>query len=186
MTIYDLTFKILDAGCGTGNATRALHTIAREKRYANVTFYAFDLTQAMLDLFRQWIRKVQAGNITLKQADVADLKQLPPDWNGYDLIIASAMLEYVPRDTVRQALRDLKRLLNHDGRLAVFITKRNIVTRLCIERWWKTNTYSQKELQEIFLDAGLGEFKIVKFWWNAMFAIEAKGEKLRPSTRSSL
>ena len=100
-------FRILDAGCGTGNATRALYTISRENGYEDVIFHAFDLTQAMLDLFQQWIKKVGANNVTLKQADVLNLDQLPSDWNEYDLIVSSAMLEHLPKDRIRQALSGL-------------------------------------------------------------------------------
>ncbi len=174
-------FKILDAGCGTGNATKALHTIAREKGYEDVTFHAFDLTQAMLDLFRQWIKKVGANSITLKQANVLNLDQLPSDWNEYDCIVSLAMLEHLPKDKVGQALRGLKRLLKHDGRLVVCITKRNVITKF-IGWWWKNNIYTAKELTKIFLDVGFSEFKISSFFWHFMFIIEAK--KMTTNTKN--
>ena len=166
--------KILDAGCGTGNITKILYTIADEKKYKDVIFHAFDLTQAMLDLFRQWVEKISAGNITMKQADVLNLKQLPPDWSEYDLIISCGMLEYLSKDKIRQALGDLKRLLKHNGKLVIFITSRNIITKLFIERWWRAHTYEGKELQKIFLDIGFSKFKITKRWWRSMFTVEAE------------
>ncbi|MBI2051253.1 class I SAM-dependent methyltransferase [Candidatus Roizmanbacteria bacterium] len=166
-------FKILDAGCGTGNATRALYTIASEKGYEDVTFHAFDLTQAMLDLFQQWIKKVGANNIILKRSNVLDLEQLPSDWNGYDAVVSTAMLEHLPKDSVRPALRGLKQLLKHNGRLLVVITRRNIINKFIGWRW-KNNTYDKNELQKIFLDGGFSEFKIRNFFWNFMFIIEAK------------
>jgi cyclopropane fatty-acyl-phospholipid synthase-like methyltransferase len=167
-------FKILDAGCGTGNTTKSLYTLSLEKGYKNVTFHAFDLTQAMLDLFQQWVKKVGANNIILKQADVLGLEQLPPDWNEYDRIVSCGMLEYLPKDKMRKALSNLELLLKNNGRLVVFITSRNIITKLFIEQWWKANTYDEKELQKICLDVGFSEFKITKKWWRMMFTIEAK------------
>lgn len=167
-------FKILDAGCGTGNITKALYTIAREKGYEDVAFHAFDLTQAMLDLFRRWIKKVGASNITLKQVNVLSLEQLPSDWNEYDRIVSSAMLEYLPKDKIWQALSGLKRLLKPNGKLIVFITRRNVVTKLFIKWWWKANIYEEKELKKIFLDAGFSEFKISNFFWRFMLTVEAK------------
>lgn len=166
-------FKILDAGCGTGNVTRALYAIAHEKGYEDVTFHAFDLTQAMLDVFQRWIKNVGANNIALKQANVLSLEQLPSNWNAYDLIVSSGMLEHVPKDTMRQVLSDLKRLLKHHGKFVVFITRRTIVTKLFIERWWKANTYKEQELQQIFHEAGFRECTIVKTWWGSTIVIEA-------------
>lgn len=166
-------FKILDAGCGTGNATRVLYTIAHEKGYKNITFHAFDLMRSMLDLFRQWIEKVGVNNITLKQANVLDMEQLPPDWNEYDRIVSLGMLEHLPKDKMRQALSGLKRLLKHDGKLLVAITKRTFITKF--KGWrWKYNTYNEEELQKVFLDVGFREFKIRNFFGNFMFVIEAK------------
>lgn len=165
--------KVLDAGCGTGNATRALYNIAHKKGYEDITFHAFDLTQAMLDLFRQWIKKVGAGNITLRQANVLNLEELPSDWNEYDRIVSLNMLEHLPKDNIRQALRGLKQLLKHDGKLFVVITRRNIINRF-IGWWWKNNIYDEKELQRIFLDAGFSKFKISNFFWHSMLTVEAK------------
>lgn len=168
-------FKILDAGCGTGNATRALYTIACEKGYKDVTFHAFDFTQAMLDVFRRWIKKVGDHNITLIHANVLDLDQLPRDWNNYDRIISSAMLEHLPKDNIRQALIGLKQLLRYDGKLLVVITKRTFITEsFIIRQLWKTNAYDENELRKIFKDAGFSEVKIRDFFWRSMFVVEAK------------
>lgn len=167
-------FKILDAGCGTGNMTRALYTIAREKGYANVIFHSFDLTRTMLDMFQKWIEQMAATNITLKQVDVLCLDKLPSDWSNYDCIVSCGMLEYLPKDRIRQALSGLKGLLKHDGRLLVFITRHNVITRLFIELWWKANTYNEQELQKVFLEIGFSEFKVTKVWWRFMLIVEAK------------
>lgn len=166
--------KILDAGCGTGNVTRTLYTIANKKEYRDVIFHAFDLTQAMLDLFRKWIKKVGARNITLKKVSVLELEQLPLDWNGYNFIVSSAMLEYLPKDKIRQALSGLRLLLNHDGHLLVFITKYNVFTKFFIKWWWEANIYSEQDLREIFLDAGFSNLKITTLLMNSVFAIEAE------------
>ncbi len=166
-------FKILDAGCGTGNATRALWGIAKERGCENVTLHAFDITQKMLDLFKSWIDKMGASNISLRQADVLKLDQLPSDWTGYDRIVSSGMLEYVSKDEIRQALTGLRKLLKPDGKLALFITKRNLLTKLLVGWWWKANTYSREELQKIFTDAGFSAFTITRSHWYSMFTIEA-------------
>ena len=167
-------FRILDAGCGTGNTTKSLYTISHEKGYEDVVFHAFDLTQAMLNLFQRWINEVGAKNIVLKQVDILSLEQLPPDWSEYDSIVSCGMLEYLPKNKIRQALNGLKCLLKDNGRLVVFITSNNFITKLFIEHWWKANTYNEQELQEILSDINFSEFKITKKWWRSMFTIEAK------------
>lgn len=167
-------FKILDAGCGTGGATTVLYAVAEEKGCKDMIFYAFDLTPAMLLIFQEWIKKAGAKNIFLKQADVLRPEQLPADWNGYDRIISCGMLEYLPKGKMPQAIDNLKKLLKPGGKLAVFITKKNILTKLFIERWWKANIYGEEELQKIFTGAGFGEFKIITNWWRGMFIVEAK------------
>lgn len=169
--------KILDAGCGTGIVTRILYGIAIEKKYEGMMFDAFDFTPAMLDIFHQWIVNENAKNITLKQADVLDLKNLPQDWKEYDLIVSEGMLEYLPKYKVPEAVSNLKQLLKDDGKLLVFITRRNIVTKLLVELWWKANIYDEKEINQIFQGIDFGEFRLKSFstmWLNSTIVIEAK------------
>jgi SAM-dependent methyltransferase len=44
--------RVLDAGCGTGVVTLALHDALVRRRFKLGTFHAFDLTPAMLERFR--------------------------------------------------------------------------------------------------------------------------------------
>ena len=149
--------KMLDAGCGTGIITRVLYRLAREKGYEGINFHAFDLTQNMLDIFQQWIAENGANSIEIKQADVLAIESLPPHWKDYDLIVSSTMLEYIPKDKVLHALSNLKQLVKRDGILLVFVTKRNIMTRLLAGGWWKTNIYEESEIQRFFENAGFAE-----------------------------
>jgi hypothetical protein len=64
------------------------------------------------------------------------------------------MLEYVPRDRFVDALRGLRGLLNRDGRFVLFITKRNLLMRPLIGRWWDSHLYTAPELEEAFRRAG--------------------------------
>ena len=156
--------KILDAGCGTGILTRILTEIAKKKKLDGIKYYGFDLTQAMLDLFKQWISKGNDKNISLKKADVLLLdEQLPKDWQNYDLIVSSAMLEYIPKDKIRQAIRNLGNLLKDDGTILIFITKKNLLMRLLIKMWWKANMYEKDEIKEVLLDAGFKQVIFKKF-----------------------
>jgi ubiquinone/menaquinone biosynthesis C-methylase UbiE len=173
--------KILDAGCGTGLLTRILSDIAKKENFEGIKYHGFDLTQAMLDLFKQWIPKGNDKTISLKKADVLLLdEQLPEDWQNYDLIVSSAMLEYIPKNKIRQAIRNLCRLLKDDGTILIFITKKNLLMRLLIKMWWKANIYDQAEIREVLLDSGFKKVIFKNFpspYWHLNiwgFIIEAK------------
>jgi len=170
--------KILDAGCGTGTVTKVLYNLARRKGLERISFHAFDLTPAMLDLFHQWISKEAVQNIFMQQANVLDLEhQLPQEWVDYDLIVASALLEYIPRDQLSQALGNLKGLLNHQGRMLVFVTKRTRLTRWTAAKWWRTNLFDRETFEGTLRRAGFTIFQQKRLpagWDKYMFAMEAE------------
>jgi len=157
-------FTVLDAGCGTGVLTRVLFDLAGERRLEGVRFHGFDLTPAMLDLFGQWISRRGAESIELTKADVLMLAEdLPPSWRDFDLIVTSAMLEYVPKSQLGQALRNLAGLLADDGTLLLFISRRNVIMRLLIQAWWKANVYRRDQIRQILLGAGFGSVRFLRF-----------------------
>lgn len=169
--------KILDAGCGTGIITRVLYQLAQEKGYAGIQFHAFDLTQTMLEIFRQWITVQGANHIELVQADVLEPVGFPSHWKEYDLIVSSTMLEYLPQNQVKDALTNLKQLLGNSGIILIFMTRRNRLTRWLAGKWWKTNTYAERDIQARLQDVGFDEIKFMDFslgWSKSIMVIEAK------------
>ena len=64
------------------------------------------------------------------------------------------MLEYVPRERLAEALAALRGRLAVQGRLILFITKRNWLTRPLVGWWWRSNLYNRQELANAFRDAG--------------------------------
>ncbi len=168
--------KILDAGCGTGIVTRLLYQIAQEKGYTGTTFHAFDLSPNMLDIFRQWIDSQQAKNIQITQADVLAIEHLPSDWNRYNLIVSSTMLEYLPKTHVKGALINLRQLLCEKGILLIFITKRNPITRWLAGTWWKTNLYEDREIEKLLYGAGFDRVQSKSLsagWSNSIMVLTA-------------
>jgi 2-polyprenyl-3-methyl-5-hydroxy-6-metoxy-1,4-benzoquinol methylase len=147
--------RVLDAGCGTGILTRNMVEIARAQELAGITFQGFDLTRAMLDLFREWMARTQTPAIELRQANVLEPTQLPEDWKEYDLIVSSAMLEHLPKERLKDALVHLRSRLAPGGTLLVVITRKNLLMRFLIEAWWKANMYARDEIAGIFREAGL-------------------------------
>ncbi len=169
--------KILDAGCGTGIVTKVLYQISKERNYENIQFYAFDLTENMLKIFRKWISAEEANNIEVAQANVLDINGLPSHWQEFDFIGSSTMLEYLPRSEVKEALANLKRLLKPGGLILVIVTKRNLLTSWFAGKWWKANLYKKAEIKQAFQDAGFKEMAFKKFtfgWSSAIIVIEAK------------
>ena len=134
-----------------------------ESRLPSGTLQGFDLTPKMLEGFRQTLRTRAIEGVNVRQADVLRLETLPADWNDFDLIVSSAMLEYLPRESLVDALSNLRTRLNEVGSVLLFITRRNWLTRPLIGRWWDANLYEAAELKESFRLAGFSTITFEKF-----------------------
>lgn len=130
--------RILDAGCGTGAATVAVHNALVRRGVTPGSFDVFDLTRAMLERLRKTLETMKIAEVEVRQANVLNMEALPAAWANYDLIVTASMLEYLPRERFSDALAALRTRLADSGRLVVFITKRNWLTRLLIGWWWRS------------------------------------------------
>lgn len=146
--------KVLDAGCGTGAVTFALHEALLRRGFVQGTIDAFDLTPAMLNHFLDKLESRGIQRVTTTQANVLELDKLPHGWMGYDLIVSASMLEYIPRERLAEALAALRNRLADNGRLVLFITKRNWLTGPLVGWWWRSNLYDRQELSTAFREAG--------------------------------
>jgi SAM-dependent methyltransferase len=113
--------RVLDAGCGTGAATLAVHDAFVSRGITPGIFHAFDLTPAMLQRFRETLETLNIAVVEVRQANVLNMVALPAAWANYDLIVTASMLEYVPRERLSDALAALRTRLADSGRLVVFI-----------------------------------------------------------------
>ena len=147
--------RVLDAGCGTGAVAIALYDALIRRGFVPGTIDAFDLTPAMLQHFQEKAKQRGIGGLATTQANVLQLDELPVGWGNYDLIVSASMLEYVPRDRLAEALAGLRNRLADQGRLVLFITKRNWLTRPLVGWWWRSNLYNRQELSIAFREAGL-------------------------------
>ena len=150
--------KVLDAGCGSGAATKALYKAAAKNKISAVTFHGFDFTPAMLRLFEGWFVKNKIGNITLAVADVLNLSTLPGGWSDYDLVVASGLFEYIAKDKLARALGNLQNLLKPNGTAIIFISKHSKANRF-IQRLWRQAMFDENEVKNAF--AGAGFTKVV-------------------------
>ncbi|MBC6609176.1 class I SAM-dependent methyltransferase [Hymenobacter sp. BT188] len=165
--------KVLDAGCGTGAATIALHTALAGRHLLPARFHAFDVTPRMLRRFARHLDQHPVVGIELEVADALDLGTLPAGWWDYDLIISSAMLEYLPKADLAAALESLRLRLRPAGTLVVFITRQSPYMVPFIGRWWHANLYDKSELHQAFRQAGFRQLDFQAFprpyrylnWW---------------------
>jgi SAM-dependent methyltransferase len=140
--------RVLDAGCGTGVITLALHDALVKRGHQPGTFNAFDLTPAMLDRFRWALeRRGMTSKVATMQANVLELEMLPD----------------IPRDRLPEALAALRQRLSSTGRIVLFITKRNWLMRPLIGWWWRSNLYTNDELLVAFNAAGFRGAKFLSF-----------------------
>lgn len=154
---------VLDAGCGTGAATLAVHDALVRRAVTPGIFHAFDVTSAMLQDLGKTLETQKIAGIEARQANVLDLDTLPTTWTNYDLIVTASMLEYVPRERLSDALAAFRTRLGDSGRLVVFVTKQNWLTRLMIGWWWESQVYSKGELVEQFERAGFSQLTFRSF-----------------------
>jgi SAM-dependent methyltransferase len=98
--------RILDAGCGAGPLTAALH-----ERGAIMT--GFDGSPAMVALARERL----GDDVPLRVADLADALPYPDD--AFDDVVASLVLHYL--GDWAGPLAELKRVLKPGGRLIVSV-----------------------------------------------------------------
>jgi ubiquinone/menaquinone biosynthesis C-methylase UbiE len=155
--------RVLDAGCGTGIVTLALREALLSRDLRPGPLHGFDLTPAMIERFRQTLQRRAIQGIALVQANVLQLDALPGSWNNYNLIVSASMMEYLPRNRLVDALRGLRGLLSEEGRLLLFITRRNWLMRPLIGRWWKANLYDSGDLEESFRRAGFSTIAFRRF-----------------------
>lgn len=156
--------RILDAGCGYGILSKAIHDKVEKEGLAGIEQHAFDISSDMLEAFKNTCR---TADIHLRKLDV---RHLSYDENYFDLVVTSAMLEYVP--DIEEALISLKRYLKHEGRIYVFMSRKSPLNDLLFRPFGNPRCYSFAELRALFARAGFRNivrhrFPPESFWLNA-------------------
>ena len=146
-----------------GALTLAVYDASLRRGIPLASLDAFDITPAMLDQLRATLERRDIRGVELAEANVLCLDPLPAAWRDYDLVVSASMLEYVPRERFVEALRGLRERLGDGGRLVLFITRRNPLTRIMIGRWWQSNLYTAPELADAFQRAGFSRFALPGF-----------------------
>lgn len=160
--------RVLDAGCGFGATTYALVEALRQRHCSYQTIDAFDLTPAMLARFRANLDADPIADVHLRQADVLALEELPSEWNDYDLILSTSMLEHLPKEELPSALSALRSRLAKKGALLVVITRKNLMTKFLIEcggtrSATRAETFKERLRRQDSEMSVLGNFQFVIF-----------------------
>ncbi|TDS17247.1 class I SAM-dependent methyltransferase [Sphingobacterium paludis] len=110
---YPTLTSVLDIGCGAGNyAVKLLEKV----QCVDVTLV--DLSQPMLDKARMRVQAATSGTVTTKKGDFRTVTLVK---EGYDVIIATAVLHHLREDHDWEAsFRKLHALLKDGGSLWIF------------------------------------------------------------------
>lgn len=115
---FDATFRVLDAGCGTGDATVFL---AEQLRDTGARVVSLDLSAASLEITRRRLQKRGLdGLVDLVQAPIEEAPTL--GLGQFDFISTSGVLHHLP--SPEAGLAALRALLKPDGAIAVMVYAR--------------------------------------------------------------
>lgn len=128
--------KVIDVGCGAGR-----HTFEAYRRGADVVGFdenAQDLNAVdeILQAMKQQGEVPQSAKAEVVKGDALDL---PYADGTFDCVIASEVLEHIPRDV--EAIAELVRVLRPGGKLAITVP-RWLPERIC---WLLSNEYHSNE-----------------------------------------
>jgi ubiquinone/menaquinone biosynthesis C-methylase UbiE len=102
--------SVLDLGCGTGTATRAIAT-----RLTNAHITGVDLSPYMV--FAAQLKAKSLPNITFLHANA---EHLPFDDNSFDAVTASLLFHETPLDAALNIMKEARRVLKPNGKFVVF------------------------------------------------------------------
>ncbi|MCB2206004.1 class I SAM-dependent methyltransferase [bacterium] len=103
--------RVLDAGCGTGNTSRALAA-----QFPEVSFTGIDLSTTSIETARQAAREKNLANLTYYQWNM--LQELD-DEQPFDIVLCFGALHHTA--DMPAALHTLRRALRTEGRMFIWV-----------------------------------------------------------------
>ncbi len=145
-------FKVMDIGAGTG-----LVDIPLSKYVSQI--YAFDLSEGMLNVFKEKLEKHRIKNIKIFKKDV-----LSDDFSekDFDLIITSMTFHHL--DNPKEALKKLKGYLKENGYVAIIDLEKEDGTFHSDNTDVKHFGFDKEEVEEWFKENGFKEVKVLTIY----------------------
>ncbi len=139
--------KILDIGCSYGWFEKYVGKKAKE-------IIGIDLDEKDLESAK---KEVKEKNIKFRKNSALDLNKFKE--NYFDVVVMFDVIEHIPKNTEKKALKEIKRVLKKNGKLLIS-TPANNFSNLFDPGWYFGHRhYSKKQMQKIFENS---EFEIEK------------------------
>lgn len=143
--------RCLDLGCGTGHATR----LVDNKVAPNGTVFAYDISQAMLDVAKAKNHDLMVTKFIQKDMLTALLDH--PD-NSVDLVCSFWAMEY--NSDITRTLKEIERVLTPKGQVAILINTQEslpeaqkIITKVFIK-----NMFALRTIPPVWVPKSLNNF----------------------------
>ncbi|WP_457644425.1 class I SAM-dependent DNA methyltransferase [Persephonella sp.] len=157
------SFKVLDVGAGTGTVDILLSPYVRE-------IYAYDLSEGMLSVFSEKIKKKGIKNIKIFKEDILNKNKNHGD---FDLVITSMTLHHI--DDTYNAVKKLSDFLNIGGYLVIVDLEKEDGSFHSDNTDVKHFGFDRKEIESMFRSADLQNINV-----QTIFTIDKEREgKLR-------
>jgi 4a-hydroxytetrahydrobiopterin dehydratase len=155
----DDSFRVLDAGCGTGP-----YLMAILEKYKNAQVTAFDFNEKLVERLKTRVSKKNFKNeINLFAGDIqGSISELGEE--KFDLIIVSGVFEYLP---IEKVIINLLRFLKPDGYFLHSPVKDNFLGKV-VCKIYACKARSREENIKVFENNGFILQKILKMPWNAL------------------
>lgn len=146
------SFKVLDAGCGSG-----LYSIAILKKFPNVQIVAFDLNEGMTQKMKSNLTRLGYENrANVFVGDV--LGNINTSENDFDLVITGGVLEYV---AIEKVVQNLSRFLRNGGYFLNSPVRDNWLGKI-LAKWFGFTPHPFNKNISAFEQNGLKLWKSVK------------------------
>ncbi len=160
---FDATFRVLDAGCGTGDATVFM---AEQLRGTGARVVSLDLSGASLDIARRRLeQRGLSGMVDLVQAPIEDAPSL--GLGSFDFVTSSGVLHHLA--SPEAGLGALRDLLKPDGAIAVMV----------YARYGREPVYLMQSLLRAVAPAEFGEERRLRILKRALQALPQEHRGVR-------
>lgn len=138
--------RVLDAGCGTGAALRAI----RER--ADCMLHGLDRSAEMIAVAR---RRLGPGAVLAE----GEIERIPKEWPPFDAVLALNVLYFAGRDGAMAA--GLRSALRPGGRLVAYVSHRQTMERWAFARTGHHRLFDAQELEGLLLQGGFAPASIL-------------------------